>query len=173
MLSENAQQNESQELYYLQYETYKRNTAGFKAPDDVYQICCKEGFHRITMPAYPHGKSKLRIRLWLLTVGTWNWILFGKKVPKGAIVLCQHPQQGSRLALKYIRKYQKKGIRFVVLVHDLESLRGGIQGVVSENRRTNAIGDNQLLKVYDVVICHNKYMRFLFFTKFLFLIRRM
>lgn len=147
------------DLYYLQYDTFRRNTAGYKAPGDVYQICRKEGYHRVTMPAYPHGKSRFYIRRWLLTVGTWNWILFGKKVPKQAIVLCQHPQQGSRLAVRYIRRYQKQGIRFIVLIHDLESLRGGIKGVVLKNRRTNSIGDNQLLKLYDAVICHNKYMR--------------
>lgn len=146
-------------VYYLEYETGKRNTAGFKAPDDVYKICRQAGFHKVFMPEFPREKGRLYGRIWLLTVGTWHWLKLGKQVPKGAIVICQHPQPGRRLTLRFVSHYKKKGIRFVALIHDLESLRGGIQGVVSENRKTNEIGDNQMLKQFDVVICHNKYMR--------------
>ena len=54
---------------------------------------------------------------------------------------------------------QRKGCYFIALIHDLESLRGGIEGFVRKKRRTNEIGDNILLKHFDAVICHNQHMK--------------
>ena len=150
---------ESKKIYYMKYETFKRNTAAFKAPDDIYEICEQQGFHKVSMPEYPLDKGKLYGKLWLLTVGTRAWMKIGKTVPKGSIVFFQHPQSGKRLVLRFVKKYRNKGVHYIALIHDLESLRGGMQGIVSENKRTNAIGDNEMLKQFDAVICHNERMR--------------
>ena len=91
---------DTDKIYYLQFETFKRNTAAFKAPDDIYQICEKNGFHKVAMPGYPLKKGKLYGKIWLLTVGLWSWISLGRKVPKGSFVLFQHPESGKRLVLK-------------------------------------------------------------------------
>lgn len=45
------------------------------------------------------------------------------------------------------------------MIHDLESLRKGIDGVISQNQKTSNLADNILLKYFDVVICHNDYMK--------------
>ena len=147
------------DIYYMKYETFKRNTAAFKAPDDIYQICEKKGYKKISMPEFPVGKGRIRSWIWLLTVGSIAWLKVGKVVPKGSVVLFQHPQPGKRLVLKFVEYYRKRGIKFIALIHDLESLRGGIAGVVSINTKTNQIGDNTMLKAFDVVICHNEHMR--------------
>ena len=150
---------DTDKIYYLQFETFKRNTAAFKAPDDIYQICEKNGFHKVAMPGYPLKKGKLYGKMWLLTVGLWSWISLGRKVPKGSFVLFQHPESGKRMVLKFVEYYRKKGIQFIVLIHDLESLRGGMKGIATVNKKTTYLGDNELLKQFNAVICHNDHMK--------------
>lgn len=150
---------ESGRVFYMRYETFKRNTAAFKAPDDIYQICEQQGFEKISMPEYPIGVGKLYGKFWLMTTGLRAWLKIKKIVPKGSVVLFQHPQAGKRLVLQFVKQYRKQGIKFIALIHDLESLRGGMQGIVSLNKKTNAIGDNEMLKQFDAVICHNQSMK--------------
>ena len=56
-------------IFYLKNETFKRNTAAFKAPDDIIQICAKAGYKEISMGEFPGGKNKVFQRIWLLTSG--------------------------------------------------------------------------------------------------------
>ncbi|MBO7515935.1 MAG: hypothetical protein J6T47_09970 [Lachnospiraceae bacterium] len=147
-------------IFYLKNETFKRNTAAFKAPDDIIQICAKAGYKEISMGEFPGGKNKVFQRIWLLTSGVHHWKRIAKIAPKGSVILFQHPSYGRRIALKYVEKMRKKnGLHFIALIHDLESLRGGMAGVVMENKKTNQIGDNDMLKKFDTVICHNEHMR--------------
>lgn len=148
------------EIYYLKNETFKRNTASFKAPDDIIQICAREGYREILMGEFPGQKNKMFQRIWLLTSGIHHWKRIAKIAPGGSIIVFQHPSYGRRIALKYVKKMREKnGLHFIALIHDLESLRGGMAGVVSENKKTNQMGDNDMLKQFDAVICHNEHMR--------------
>ena len=147
-------------VYHLVYKSKKRNTAGSKAPRDITQICNDLGFHEIVMPVIPAQRNKLYIKLWLLTTGVWAWRNICRKIPKGSALIYQHPTYGIRLTYRYINKLQKKkNCRCIALIHDLESLRKGIAGVVESNDRRNEIGDNLLLKRFDAVICHNDSMK--------------
>lgn len=147
-------------VYYLVYKKEKKNTAGTKAPEDIAAICEKQGYHRIDMPAFPAKKGWLYKKLWLLTVGTFAWMRLAMRVQKQGIIIYQHPSYGIRITMKYVKKLRKsKDCRFVAVVHDLESLRKGIEGVIHDNKKTSALGDNTLLKEFDVVICHNKSMK--------------
>lgn len=150
---------ESGRVFYMKYETFRRNTAAFKAPDDIYQICEQQGFQKISMPEYPSDIGKLQGKIWLITTYLKAWLNIKRIVPKGAIVFFQHPQSGKRLVLWFVKRYRKRGIKFIALIHDLESLRGGMQGIVSQNKKTNVIGDNEMLKQFDAVICHNHHMK--------------
>lgn len=150
---------ESGRVFYMEYKTFKRNTAAYKAPDDIYQICERQGFQKIVMPEYPLDKGKLYGKFWLATAGLKAWLNIKKIVPEGSVVFFQHPQSGKRLVLRFVKRYRKQGMKFVALIHDLESLRGGMQGIVNPNKKTNAIGDNEMLKQFDAVICHNQSMK--------------
>lgn len=147
-------------VYYIDIAREKRNTAGAKAPDDIAEICKKNGYHRVVMPMYPREKSKVMQKLWLLTVCVYNWWKMTGILSQNCVVLYQHPQYGVRIAEKMIPLIKKKKqCKFVCVIHDLESLRGGIQGVIKENTKTNKIADDILLQHMDCLICHNEHMR--------------
>lgn len=146
--------------YYIDIDRKKRNTAGAKAPADISAICKEIGMKRFAMPMFPQEKGKLYQKAWLLAVGGYYWMKLLRTVKKGDRVIYQHPMYGNRMALKMIPKIRKKrGCKFIVLIHDLESLRKGIEGVVQNNEKTNQLADNQLLQQFDYVICHNEHMK--------------
>lgn len=146
--------------YYIDIDRKKRNTAGAKAPADISAICKKMGMKRFAMPMFPQEKNKIYQKAWLLLAGGFYWMKLFHTVQKGDRVIYQHPMYGNRMALKMIPKIRKKkSCKFIVLIHDLESLRKGIEGVVESNEKTNLIADNQLLNQFDYVICHNEHMK--------------
>ena len=146
--------------YYIDIGRKKRNTAGAKAPRDISEICRQRGMHRFRMPMLPTECCKLYQKLWILIVGTYYWWKLEHMVSEGDIVIYQHPMYGNRVAERYIPHIQKrKKAQFIAVIHDLESLRKGIDGVISQNQKTSNLADNILLKYFDVVICHNDYMK--------------
>ena len=146
--------------YIISINREKRNTAGVKAPDDIVSICKELGCREYIMPCFPKEKNKLYQKAWLIISGSHNWKKLMDAAEAGSIVIYQHPMYGNRLAEKMIPVIQKrKNVKFIVLIHDLESLRGGIKGVINTSAKTNDIADNVLLKKFDVVICHNEHMR--------------
>ena len=65
---------------------------------------------------------------------------------------------GTKDARKAILKLQEKGVRFFALIHDLDSLRQSM--VYAEGVSSNVLfEDNDFLKVFDRIICHNASMR--------------
>ncbi len=147
-------------IYYISYKRYKRNSAGSKAPDDVDRILRKCGYKRLVMPLYPStSKNKLYQKLWLLIIGNLSWLKLRRQIEPDSVVIYQHPSYGVRITLRNIRKLHKeKNCKAIVLIHDLESLRGGISGLIQNNKKTNQIADQVLLKEFDAVICHNSQM---------------
>lgn len=146
--------------YIIFEKKEKRNTAGAKAPSDIYRICKKLGYDEILMPKLPPKKNKVFQKLWLLIVGFSNWMKLLIKIEKNSMIVYQHPMYGNRLIKVFIPIIKKiKKAKFVVVIHDLESLRGGISGVVERSKTTNDIADNVLLKEFDAIICHNAHMK--------------
>ncbi len=147
-------------IYYIDQNREKRNTAGAKAPDDIAELCAKRNYRRFVIEPFPSNRSKLYQKVWLLTICNRQWRRLYHSIEDDDIVIFQHPSYGKRIAIQWIEKVRKhKKCKFIVLIHDLESLRGGIAGVVEKNSKTNKIGDNQLLKCFDYIICHNNQMR--------------
>ena len=146
--------------YYLRIKARKRETAGFKAPEDVNRICESMGMKPIDFPKFPTEYSKLRKRLWLYTVVPMNWLKVFFRAKKGDVVFFQHPMYANRLItpmVNFIRKVKK--CRFVALIHDLESLRKGIGGVVDYKQDREEYSDSVMLDSFDRIICHNESMR--------------
>ena len=144
------------------YAKVHRKNAGSKAPGDIAEICRGLDMSPLFFRPFPRDAvSRLYMKLWLLTVGTIPWFRVYKSVHHGDRILFQHPLYGNRLVNRVIPFIKKrKGCRFIVLIHDLESLRKGI-GVTytKEKEQTNYIADDILLKQFDVIICHNPVMR--------------
>jgi len=147
-------------IYYIDINREKRNTAGAKAPDDIAKLCQENGYERIEVSAFPAKKSRIYQVIWLLFICTFEWKNISKNIDSDSIIIYQHPSYGKRIAEKMIPKIQrKKNCKFIAVIHDLESLRGGIKGVIEKNSKTNEIGDNILLKHFDIIICHNMNMK--------------
>ena len=146
--------------YYIQIKAKKRETAGFKAPEDVNRICESMGMRPIEFPKFPNHYSKLRKRLWLYTVVPMNWLKVLLRVKKGDVVFFQHPMYANRLITPMVKLIKKvKKCYFAALIHDLESLRKGIGGVVSYKQDREEYSDTVMLDAFDRVICHNPSMR--------------
>ena len=146
--------------YYIRIKPAKRETAGFKAPEDVNRICDEMGMRPIDFPKFPNEYSKLRKRLWLYTVVPMKWLKVFFRVKKGDVVFFQHPMYANRLITPMVERIRKmKKCRFVALIHDLESLRKGIGGVVSYKQDREEYSDSVMLNAFDRVICHNPSMR--------------
>ncbi|MDO4619777.1 MAG: hypothetical protein Q4B09_04050 [Lachnospiraceae bacterium] len=147
------------EIYYIDVKNKFGQSAGSKAPADIAALCAKRGCREVPFAVFPVSKGKLYKKCWLMTTGVLQWKRLYDRLQEGDTVIVQHPFYGKRISLAWIRKARRiKKARFVVLIHDLESLRGGIEGVIANRSRTNTIGDRELLQEFDAVICHNQKM---------------
>ena len=145
--------------YYIRIKAKKRETAGFKAPEDVNRICESMGMEPISFPKFPSEYSRLRKRLWLYTVVPMNWLKVFFRVGKDDVVFFQHPMYANRLITPMVKGIRKmKKCRFVALIHDLESLRKGIGGVVGYKQEREEYSDSVMLNSFDKIICHNASM---------------
>lgn len=146
--------------YYIDRKKEKKNTAGVKAPADIARICASMHMRRFAVPEYPKTAPRLWQKLWLLTAGSLVWCRLFFLVKPGDTVIYQHPFYANRLTLRavpLIRRFRR--CSFIALIHDLESLRGGIEGVIENREQTNELADMFVLKTFDCVICHNEAMR--------------
>lgn len=152
-------------IYSIDQQTSGDNHAGAKAPADVSEICRSMGMESFPFPtqkyAIPHGKKEEVLgKVWLLKTCSERWKKLERLVEDGDVVLVQHPLYGTRAALHYIPEIkEKKKCRFVVLIHDLESLRSGISGLYAKSEKTAELSDNELLRHFDMIICHNEHMK--------------
>lgn len=146
--------------YYIRIKPRKRETAGFKAPEDVNRICEKMGMKNVDFPRFPNDYGKLHKRLWLYTVVPMNWLKLLLTVQRGSTVFFQHPMYANKLITPMVKLVRKaKKCRFVALIHDLESLRKGIGGVVNYNQNREEYSDTVMLDAFDKIICHNASMK--------------
>lgn len=111
-------------VYYITRYTGNTKDAGTKAPNDIEAICKKNGWKEIRFINPSENKKSLIEKAKKIVVNINNWKKLSKIVTKGDFVLYQHPMYfGTKFANKYIPIFQKKGVKFVALIHDLESLR--------------------------------------------------
>lgn len=146
-------------VYYIGLEDKARNTAGAKAPADIKELCRRRGYCYAKLNVSPVKKSKTIRRVYRYLNAKKLWSHLRKNTKSGDVILYQHPIFGWREAQKNIPKMQKNGIHFIALIHDLESLRKGINGVIASNEKKNYNVDNVFLKHFDAIICHNEKMK--------------
>ncbi len=143
--------------YYIDVIKTTKNNAAKKAPADISKICDEIGMKALKMPDIPYEKSVLFQKIWMVTTWSRHLLKISFKLKKNDILLFQHPLYGTQFLRILIPKLKKKGVKLIALIHDLNIIRND-----SENKNTNkssiCIQDNQILKQFDKIICHNKKM---------------
>ena len=150
--------------YYIERERGKNNTAGNKAPDDICEICRRKGMKALLFP-YDFRIRNIylnRVVQFLHNARLWN--RYEKTLESGDVLIYQHPMYVSTrmniYTLKRILKIKKKKkIKLTTVIHDLESLRGGVGIGSNKNMENNRIMDKALLRLSDKIICHNEQMK--------------
>ncbi len=139
--------------YYITKSKSKERHAGGKAPNDIDLLCSKRGWKRLVYPDYRHKNLFFRV-LRSFAIECF-WLAFWVTASRNSIVFYQHPMRcGAKIATKFIPAIQSsKNIKFVALIHDLDSVRH------SDIKDSVRFEDEALLKVFDVLICHNKHMK--------------
>ena len=146
-------------LYCINNLKKGHNTAGIKAPQDVFVICRKLGFKEIKFYEPTKRKSVISTRIGAIPTGINNWMRLCRMTKSGDWVLLQHPNENIVIGNHFIKHLRKKGIHFIALIHDLETLRKSLSGNENELKDRNNTADNVLLKMCDYVICHNAVMK--------------
>lgn len=146
-------------IYYTGFGIENRQTAGAKAPSDILEFCHKRKYRFLRVKRPPENLPKPLQLVWKYCFSLKYWNRVMKATKKGDIFIYQHPLYVSRTLPKFIDKLKNKGVKLIVLIHDLETLRMGIEGAVNVNESANNMIEGTLLKKFDAVICHNAKMK--------------
>ena len=147
-------------MYYCMNNLKKgQNTAGIKAPKDVFEICSDCGFQEIKFFEPEKHKSVFLTRIGAVPTGIRNWMRLQNSTKSGDWVLIQHPNENIVVGNYYIKRLKKKGIHFIALIHDLETLRKSLSDIDAGLEKRNSTADNSILSMCDYIICHNSSMK--------------
>lgn len=144
--------------YFISIKIDNNKGAFGKARLDIEKILEKKGFIPISKK-FSFIKYKLikKFRLQYpieYCQSIINWLSILKSTKKGDILVFQHPMPSSIIVYHYIKKIKAKGVKIIVIIHDIYSLRDH----QDLNRKYYRIKDFGLINQCDVVISHNKYM---------------
>ena len=142
--------------YIITIPEKKDFTAASKARDDAEAIAVRSGY--IPFPFQGERSAERNPLTAVRLIGTTlrNWNKLYREAEPGSIVLLQYPHYPLKTAFLIRRKIpvirKRKNIRFIFLVHDLNSVRGTMgKGAV--------YSDRHLLNQADSIICHNSSMK--------------
>ncbi len=141
--------------YIVTIQQEKRFDAGPKARMDAERIALTNGYVALPFTGGNTANGNAIGMLSMLVSSLSNAVTLFRVARKGDLVLFQYPHYPvkSSLILRWaLPLLQKRGIRFAALVHDLNSVRG-LMGWA------NRYADQQLLRRFDAVICHNAAMK--------------
>lgn len=137
--------------------------ASSKARVDVEHILEKNEYKKIYVKS-KSGVQKNKLLKWkqlfIYNLNRICWNKTFKNLKKNDIVLIQYPIINTTYNLKkIIRKYRKKNITFVALIHDMDSLRYNpkTHGNILYNRVCKE--DKYLLREFNYIIAHNDFMK--------------
>ena len=147
------------QMYYIDENLKKNNTAGAKAPEDIAKICEVMGLRKILMPMLKYTHTKVLKNFEVTSKNILFWVKQFVMLPKGSIIVYQHPTLGKRLAAKVVPFLLRiKTLKIIAVIHDLESLRGGIGGMFSVNDKY-CKEEIELLQKCACIVCHNNRMK--------------
>ncbi len=126
------------------------NHAGSKARNDVAAILEKHSY--IPLSVHHSEEKGTADKLFMAAATILDWWKVEKRTNVGDLLLIQYPlamyPKVSQLAIPFVSRMKKKGVRIVLLIHDLESLRG-----------LEFKSEKLFLELAEEVIVHNEKMR--------------
>lgn len=132
--------------YVLKVTNGQENTAGEKAKKDITSILNKHGFKSVDIKLQESKLIKLFTAHFMINKQLSNF-------KKDDIFVIQYPMY-SRFATKIIlNKCEKKGIRTICVIHDLEALR------LYKNDENKIAEEKAILSRFNCLIVHNEKMR--------------
>ncbi len=147
--------------YCINNKKKDQGTAAAKAPNDIFTIARETGCEEVVFYQPVKHKSLYLTRFMAMFTGMRNWRRLYRTVKPDSVVILQHPNENIVIANRRIPKYkQKKNLKFVALIHDLDSLRTAFASRNPDalNNRNN-LADEVLLKKCDCIICQNDSMK--------------
>lgn len=146
-------------IYYAGLENKTRHTASAKAPSDIETLCQKKSYQFLPIARPDTNLPDILQKAWKYQNSMKFWKNVLTTLKDGDILIYQHPLYVNYSLESYLDKIKKKNIRLIVLIHDLESLRKGIKGAVSNHEKFSNHFEGSILKQFDAVICHNDKMK--------------
>ena len=142
--------------YIITIPEKKDFTAASKAREDAEAIAVRSGYTPLPFQGERSAERNPLMALKLFGTTLRNWRGLARTVESGSVVLMQYPHYPLKTAFlmrRFIPAIRKrKKIRFVFLIHDLNSVRGTMgKGAV--------YSDSHLLEQADSIICHNNRMK--------------
>ncbi|MGI5977343.1 MAG: glycosyltransferase [Candidatus Limivicinus sp.] len=150
---------EQKTIKYIREINTKKNSAGTKAPGDIYVLCEKRGYEPY-MVQYDYMSQTKREKLnWLLFSALKEYRRMCKSLHSEDIVFHQHRDfRNVFLGKLLILAKKKKNFKLILLIHDLEFLRYAAENKKWTYRIKSSL-EKQILRSSDVVICHNEHMK--------------
>ncbi|BAR06154.1 hypothetical protein [Scardovia inopinata] len=126
------------------------NHAGWKARQDIEEIARMNRWIPIDVRRQFKNTTLEKMKASYEVFFDWRKVFH--MVPANSILLVQYPlatfQKISILSLHWLQQMKKKGIKLVMLIHDLEELHLGVNNL-----------DTHFLRLADIIICHNRIMK--------------
>lgn len=141
---------------YQIFEVYSSDdTALGKAPSDINQIAREAGFESLRLVRACAGKKDAISRVRRQLHYRFSWDKLYKQIEPGSIVLFQAPSRDHQLHREetLAKLKEKKQVKFIYLVHDVEELRQFFYKKFYEEDFA------QMLKYADCLIVHNDSMK--------------
>ncbi len=141
--------------YVIREQIGMAMTAADKAHADTEYFLRQRGFGRLTVRLYDLDKQgfwdKVRRHWYYLT----DWLHIYETVEPDSLLLIQYPLKlNAPFKEQFLtRLREKKGVKIVCLIHDLETLRS-LQGQGYDDEE-----EHHLDEMSDAIICHNDAMR--------------
>ncbi len=140
--------------YVIREQVGQAMTAATKAHADVERFLLDRGYQRLTVRLHDLSKQGFSDKLRRHWQYLQDWLNIYSSVEPRSLLLIQYPLKlNAPLKEQFLRSLrEKKGVKIVCLIHDLETLRG-LAGQGQENE------EQQLDTMSDAIICHNDAMK--------------
>ncbi len=142
--------------YAVCIEKSTEQNASSKARRDAEAILQKNGYELISFDGTRSAERNPLKQAQLFFTARKNWRKLEKQAEAGSLVVIQYPHYPLKTAYLLTRLLpgiqRRKQIRFVALVHDLNSLRGMFE-------KAAVYSDMKFLPLFDRIICHNESMK--------------
>lgn len=151
--------------YYVK-EVYEdeslQKTAGVKARDDAETILDRIGFERIAMESRNENRKNgntIQKFLWHFKI-VKIWLKSTDKLKAGDALFVQIPVMEHSIVLdKAFKRLRKRGVKVILLIHDLESLRFSKRKEIDFKTRIRLKFEDNILASADHIIVHNPKMK--------------